>query len=93
MNNEKRIQEALDGLKKGQYSSLRAAAKAHTLHWIGEPTERNPLQNHKKAIAEEKALLRWITQMTAAEHPVRHGYIYEMAHQCHFGANNFQQVS
>ena len=88
MDNEKRIQEALDGLRKGQYSSVRAAAKAHDVSHAtlnrrtngGKSIAESREGQQNLSIAEEKALLRWITQMTAAGHPVRHGYIREMAH-------------
>ena len=88
MDNEKRIQEALDALRKGQYSSVRAAATAYGLSHTtlnrrtngGKSIAESREGQQNLSIAEEKALLRWITQMTAAGHPVRHGYIREMAH-------------
>lgn len=88
MDNEKQIQEALDGLRKGQYSSIRAAAKAHNVSKStlsrrmngGKSIAESREDQQNLSIAEEKALLRWVSQMTAAGHPVRHGYIREMAY-------------
>jgi len=88
MDNEKRIQEALDGLRKGQYSSVRAAAKAHDVSHAtlnrringGKSIAESREDQQNLSIAEEKAFLLWVSQMTAARHPVRHGYIREMAH-------------
>jgi len=88
MDNEKQIQAAIDGLRKGQYSSVRAAAKAHDVSHVtlnrrmngGKSIAESREEQQNLSIAEEKALSRWISQMTAAGHPVRHGYIREMAY-------------
>ena len=87
IENEKKIQQAVAELSKGQYSSVRAAAKAYNISHatlarrvqggrsIAEAHEEE--QNLTKA--EEKALVQWITHMTATGHPVRHTFIREMA--------------
>ena len=50
IDNEKRIQEAIDGLRKGQYSSIHAAAKAHDVSHV----TLNRRMNGGKSIAESR---------------------------------------
>lgn len=89
IENDKRIQEALDGLLKDQYPSVRAAVKAHDVNHVtlnnrmkgGRSIAESREDHQNLSIAEEKALSRWIIHMTATGHPVRHGFIREMAQQ------------
>ena len=50
MDNEKRIQEALDRLRKGQYLSVHAAARAHNVNH----GTLNSRKNSGKSIAESR---------------------------------------
>ena len=89
MENEKRLQEALDELLKGKHPSVRAAAKAHDVNHVtlgrrmkGGRSIAEAHEDHQNlSIAEEKALSQWITHMTATGHPVRQAFIREMAQQ------------
>ena len=78
IENEKKIQQAIDEFLKGEYPSIRAAAKAHNLNHV---TLGNRLKGARSIAeaheydqnltkAEEKALVAWITHMTATGHPV-----------------------
>ena len=86
IENEK-IQQAIDEFLKGQYPSIRAAAKAYNLNHVtlanrlkgGRSIAEAHEQDQNLTKAEEKALVAWITHMTATGHPVRHGFICEMA--------------
>ena len=87
--NEKRLQEALKELLNDQHPSVRAAAEAHNVNHItlgrrmkgGRSIAEAHGDHQNLSIAEEKALSQWITHMTATGHPVRQGFIREMAQQ------------
>src|SRR5436190_23440848 len=95
IENEKKLQEALDELLKDQYPSIHATAKAHDINHVilshrmkgGRSIAESREDHQNLSRAEEKALSQWITHMTATRHPVRHGFIREMAQQiqksCH----------
>jgi hypothetical protein len=79
IENEKRLQEALDELLKGQHPSIRTTAEAHDLNHVTLGRRMNggrsiveAREGHQNlSIAEEKALSQWITHMAATEHLVR----------------------
>src|SRR5271169_1134092 len=93
---EKRLQEALNELLKGQHPSVYATAEAHDINHVtldcrlkGRKSIAEAHGGHQNlSIAEEKALSQWITHMTATGHLVQKAFIQEMAQQiqksCHY---------
>jgi len=87
IENEDKIQKAVEELSQGKFPSVRAAAKAHDVSHVtlgrrlkgGRSMHEAHEDEQTLTKAEEKALVQWITQMTATGHPVRHAFIREMA--------------
>src|SRR5271169_3313232 len=84
-----KVEAALEALSKGLYRTPYASAKALQ---VDQKTLRRRLAGGKSRVegkenqqnlthAEEKALARWITQLTATGHPARHAFIQEMAEE------------
>jgi Tc5 transposase DNA-binding domain len=84
-----KVEAAKEGLSKGLYSTPYAAAKAlqlsqKTLYWrlAGGKSHAEGKENQQNLThAEEEALVRWITQLTATGHPARHCFIKEIAEE------------
>src|SRR5436189_5950573 len=85
------IRLALNNLKKWTFKSVRAAAGQHKVshmtllrRWKGGKTIAESREDQQNLIiAEEKALERWITCMTATGNPVSHDHIREIAQEIH----------
>src|SRR2546423_13281341 len=86
---EQAIQDALAVVRNGQFTSI-----LHTAMELNLPD--STLYDHAKGIsslaqahakqqnlteAEENALVKWITQLTASGYPARHATVCEMAEQ------------
>jgi len=84
-----KVKAALEGLSNGLYSTPYAAAQAlqlsrGTLHrrLAGGKSRSEGKENQQNLThAEEQALARWITHLTATGHPARHGFIKEIAEE------------
>ena len=89
------VEAAVKGLSNGLYKTPYAAATALGLNHAtlsrrlaGGNSRAEGKENQQNLTrAEEKALARWITQLTATGHPARHPFIREIAEeirkQCH----------
>jgi len=81
------IQQALDGLKKGLYQSVRHASHVLSIprstlqHRVNGRRSRTKAHadNQKLTTAEETELVRWITQLTITGYPPRHPLLRSMA--------------
>jgi uncharacterized protein YoaH (UPF0181 family) len=84
-----KVKAAIEGLSSGLYSTPYAAAKAlelspNTLNRriAGGKSRAQGKENQQNLThAEEQALARWITQLTATGHPARHTFIKEIAEE------------
>jgi DDE superfamily endonuclease/Tc5 transposase DNA-binding domain len=84
---EKRVQEALDGVKTGTYTTIyQAALKLHLdpdiLYRRTKGIEGRVAAHEDQQIlsqAEERALVRWLTHLTASGYPARHSILRNMA--------------
>ena len=84
---EKRIQEAFDGVAAGVYKSLyEAAIKLHlsddTLYRREKGYEGRVAAHEDQQLltrAEERALVKWLTHLTASGYPARHSFLRKMA--------------
>ena len=84
-----KVEAAIDGLCNGVYSTPYAAAKAlqlsrNTLNrrLAGGNSRAQGKENQQNLThAEEQALARWITRLTATGHPARHTFIKEIAEE------------
>ena len=89
--NDAAIILALNDLKKRKFKCVRTAAGHHKVshmtllrRWKGGKTIAESCEDQQNLIiAEEKALERWITCMTATGNPVSHDHIREMAQEIH----------
>ena len=89
--NDAAIILALNDLKKRKFKPVHAAAGHHKVshmtllrRWKGSKTIAESREDQQNLIiAEEKALERWITCMTATGNPVSHDHIREMAQEIH----------
>jgi len=88
-DSDKRIKSALDQLSKGEFESVREAARhnnvCHTTllrRWKGgKSTAESREDQQHLTIPEENALVEWITHLTACGHPPRHAFIRELAEE------------
>ena len=84
-----KVEAAMKGLSNGLYKTPYAAATALGLNratlsrrLAGGNSRAEGKENQQNLThAEEKALARWITQLTATGHPARHPFIREIAEE------------
>lgn len=84
---EKKVQEALLGLKSGKYANPHAAAQALGISTSTMNRRANGGLSRQEAnepnqfltAGEETALTQWITQTTASGYPVRHSLLRDIA--------------
>ncbi|KAL1957115.1 hypothetical protein VTO42DRAFT_6373 [Malbranchea cinnamomea] len=84
---EERLLLAIEALKKGEISSVRAAAKLYNVphstlnHRVKGRTARvnTPPKNRKLSLTEEECLIQWILAMDERGQPPRVGIVREMA--------------
>jgi hypothetical protein len=84
-----KVEAAVEGLSNGLYKTPYAAATAHGLSRAtlsrrldGGNSRAEGKENQQNLThAEEKALARWLTQLTATGHPARHSFIREIAEE------------
>jgi hypothetical protein len=84
---EKRTQEALNGVKAGIYQTLNEAAvklrvDADILYRRCKGVEGRVAAHEDQRLltqAEERALVKWLTHLTASGYPARHSFLRKMA--------------
>jgi Tc5 transposase DNA-binding domain len=84
---EKRVQEALDGVEAGTYKTIyEAAMKLHLdpdiLYRRDNGIEGRVAAHEDQQLlirAEERALVKWLTHLTASGYPARHFFLRKMA--------------
>jgi Tc5 transposase-like DNA-binding protein len=89
MESEARIQEALQALENKDFNTLYAAAKHYdvsratlTRRASGSKSRAQGQESAQLlSMAEEKALVKWISQLSSTGKPVRHALVKEMAEE------------
>jgi Tc5 transposase DNA-binding domain len=87
MDRESRIRAVLEGLKSGQYKSVRAAAKAIDILYStlayrqkgGQANHEAHLDQQACTPEEEQALIEWIRRWHSQNFPIRHEMLRDMA--------------
>src|SRR5437016_689059 len=100
MGREFRIHAALEGLKNGEYKSVRAAAKAEdtprtTLQYRlkgGQETHSAHVHQQACTLGEEDALVEWIQWWHSQGFPIRSEMLRTMAQHLILGLHYYDRV-